>query len=235
LVNNGQINLIRFSGHQARFDEGCAYYHLNSTMPTIKEISEFCRINLASTARLRISCFKYPPSAITYTSMEIFPYTIDTTPVSLMLSTQPFTPPLEVTTAGIKTINYIKYHQMLHQATEAGYWDQILYDEKHQLLETGRANIYFYIDSEWYTPESNIIKGTIRALLVKKGVVKPRKLTIFDLQDVSVIAVSNALNSIREVHKVEKMPKEIVWLQKNPNISQKIVEKLNQLLEKDSF
>ncbi len=117
--------------------------------------------------------------------------------------------PRDIKTAGIKTLEYTLYHKATQLALKHQLWDLLLYDSTNQFLETGRSNIYFYFvqEQEWRTPPKNVVHGTIRQILINSKKVKCKPIFKTDMAQIGAIAVSNALNGVREVKELQ----ETVW------------------------
>ncbi|AZY53573.1 aminotransferase class IV family protein [Bordetella avium] len=74
-------------------------------------------------------------------------------------------------------------------------FDMIFLNEKGQLCEGSRSNIYLQLDGQWYTPpmECGLLAGVQRAALLEAGEVREHVLEVRDLRDAQAIRLSNAL------------------------------------------
>ncbi len=193
--------------HYERFEKGLHYFNIRKEkekIPTQEDLALLCKINIANTARLRISCYKIKDTGEIHCIVEIFPYTRDQSEIHLLLASKPFEPPREVKKAGIKTLNYIAYKKSFEEANRKGYWAEILYDHENNILETGKANLYLNIQGEWATPKSNIIEGTYRAKIIQEKGIQLRDIKVEELSHAEEIAVSNALIGFQNVKSIAK-------------------------------
>ena len=100
----------------------------------------------------------------------------------------------------LKTLSWMKnvLENRLNKETD----DVILFNDKHEILETTRANVYFVKDNTIYTPKSPmILPGIIRQFLLtnqeKIGYdIVERPITFDELADFDEIFLSNALRGI---------------------------------------
>ncbi|MCP5049540.1 MAG: aminotransferase class IV, partial [bacterium] len=196
LIKNGKPQHLE--NHWRRLKKGMEYYGVKPVLPGEGEINRFIQLNMAVDARLRLSvAVTGPGENDTDTLMELFPYPIIHEPVELMVSGEPFEPG-EIVNYGIKPLDYENYRQATARAQDNGYWDTILVDGDSHILETGRANIYIYLD-QWYTPDTGCVRGTVREMLISNGLVVPKSLTLRDLRQAKAVGVSNALTGILQV------------------------------------
>ncbi len=71
----------------------------------------------------------------------------------------------------IKSFNYLKNHLAYEEALSEGFDDYIFINEKNEIVETTKANIFFLNkNNKWLTPslESGCLAGIIRKKLIKE-------------------------------------------------------------------
>ena len=106
----------------------------------------------------------------------------------------------------LKTLSWMKnvLENRLNKDTD----DVLLYNERHEILETTRANVYFIKDNVIHTPKSPVIlPGIVRQFVInnqeKLGYkVIERSITSDELADFDEIFLSNALRGIFFVNKI---------------------------------
>ena len=77
-------------------------------------------------------------------------------------------------------------------ATHSNYDDVII--EKHgYLTDTTIANIAFFNGSQWFTPKKPLLQGTMRAQLLKNGIIRTKDIRMEDLNQYSQVALINAM------------------------------------------
>ncbi|MBO1016245.1 aminotransferase class IV family protein [Achromobacter sp. SD115] len=86
-----------------------------------------------------------------------------------------------------KTIEWLPSHPHI--------FDLLYLNERGELCEGSRSNVYLRLDSDWYTPpvDSGCLPGVQRAELLETGQVEERVLTLADLHAAEEIRLSNAL------------------------------------------
>ncbi len=80
-------------------------------------------------------------------------------------------------------------------ATHATYFDQIYMNERNELCEGSRSNIYLQMDGTWLTPplHSGLLAGTMRARLLSQGLAQEAVLHFNDLPHAQAVRLSNGL------------------------------------------
>ncbi|MFM7009741.1 MAG: aminotransferase class IV [Betaproteobacteria bacterium] len=80
-------------------------------------------------------------------------------------------------------------------ATHGTYFDQIYVNERNELCEGSRSNIYLHMDGKWLTPplHSGLLGGTMRARLLSTGLAQEAVLHINDLPHAQAVRLSNGL------------------------------------------
>ncbi|AKQ57088.1 aminotransferase class IV family protein [Bordetella hinzii] len=74
-------------------------------------------------------------------------------------------------------------------------FDMVFFNEKGQLCEGSRSNLYLLLRGQWYTPpvECGLLPGVQRAELLEAGQVRERVLEVDDLRRAEGLRLSNAL------------------------------------------
>ena len=72
-------------------------------------------------------------------------------------------------------------------------YDDIIIEKNGLLTDTTIANIAFFDGSEWITPKTPLLRGTIREKLVNRGFLIPKDINSDDLKHFSNFALMNAM------------------------------------------
>jgi branched-subunit amino acid aminotransferase/4-amino-4-deoxychorismate lyase len=85
-----------------------------------------------------------------------------------------------------KHFPYADRFALIDAATDEGFHDSILFNEKNEITETAVSNLVFYIEGEWVTPpiSSGILPGVIRAISVENCGVKVRPIHVSEIPEV---------------------------------------------------
>ncbi len=99
-----------------------------------------------------------------------------------------------------KTTCYIFNVLVKKEAIKNNLYDNIILNENDELTETSSANIYLKIEGKLYTfpISSGILPGSIRQILIDKGIVKIKKLYLKDIFKAEKIYISNAIIGFKE-------------------------------------
>lgn len=94
-----------------------------------------------------------------------------------------------------KTVSRLSYYLAQHEAEAGGFWDALLLNERGEITETGKANVFFLLENELLTPplSSGILPGIMRRVLLKSGLAMERTLCPDDLRRASAGFVTNSL------------------------------------------
>lgn len=86
-------------------------------------------------------------------------------------------------------------------STHPAYFDQIFVNERAELCEGSRSNIYLLSDGVWLTPalHCGLLGGTMRARLLQSGQVQEAVLLLSDIPDAQATRLSNGLRGWFEV------------------------------------
>ncbi len=82
-----------------------------------------------------------------------------------------------------------------------GVFDLLFLNERGELCEGSRSNVYLRLGDNWFTPAvtSGCLPGVQRAELLATGMAEERVLTLADLHAADGVRVSNALRGWRDV------------------------------------
>ncbi len=80
-------------------------------------------------------------------------------------------------------------------STHSAYFDQIYLNERQELCEGSRSNIYLRLQNVWLTPPltSGLLGGTMRKRLLSSGLVQEHVLHLSDVPHAQAIRLSNGL------------------------------------------
>ena len=97
-----------------------------------------------------------------------------------------------------KSTNRDEINQLLLQKQNN---DDIIITQNESLKDTSIANIALYIDNIWFTPTNPLLKGTMRAKLIKEKKIFERELRVDDLKIASKFAIMNAMIGFYEIQR----------------------------------
>jgi para-aminobenzoate synthetase / 4-amino-4-deoxychorismate lyase len=90
-----------------------------------------------------------------------------------------------------------QYDRAWQMAEERGAFDMLFFNERDELTEGGRSNIFVNIDGRWWTPPvtAGLLPGVMRAVILEdpSWMSAERTLTRKDLEGASELIVCNAL------------------------------------------
>ena len=94
-----------------------------------------------------------------------------------------------------KTSARAVYNKALGEAKAAGLFDYLFCNEKGELTEGSRSNLFILLDNQWYTPPLNcgLLAGVQRSVLLDELRAQERVLYREDLVQAKEIIVCNAL------------------------------------------
>lgn len=220
LVEKGRV--INYENHLKRMNKGLSHYKLDiSILPKLEEINRLLYLNLAENARLKIAVLVEDEIKVI---MEVQPYNKIEGPYTLLFPDQSIeleSSELEILEQGLKPLNYHKYRSETELALKLGYWDTVIH-RGNNILETGRANIYFNINDQWYTPDKSVVQGTIRKKLIEEKRVISKSISINEMNKVIGISVSNALIGIVPVKEIIKTDGPVMWKSKIINLNDEL-------------
>ncbi len=82
---------------------------------------------------------------------------------------------------------------------ERGNCDDILIIKNKRITDTSSANIVFFREGKWYTPESPLLHGTKREKLLDEGIIIAEDITIAEIKNFSKASLINAMIDIGEI------------------------------------
>ncbi len=100
-----------------------------------------------------------------------------------------------------KTTNRKLYDTELKKAKKQGFFDVIFLNEKNQLTEGARTNLFLSVGGNLYTPslESGLLPGVLREYLLAKKKVRQKDLYINDLYQTDEIFIGNSVRGLLPV------------------------------------
>ena len=78
-------------------------------------------------------------------------------------------------------------------------YDQFILIKNNLITDTTISNLAFFTGSEWLTPKYPLLKGTKRAELIDKGILKEANIHKYDLPYFKKIAMLNAIIGFQEI------------------------------------
>ncbi len=119
-------------------------------------------------------------------------------PVKILLSDRPM--PADDPMLAHKTSLRHAYDEGWRQAEAAGAFDMLFFNDRGELTEGGRSNVFLRIEGRWLTPplSSGLLPGVMRAVLLDDPAWAAREqvLTRHDLYRAEAICLCNALRGV---------------------------------------
>lgn len=120
------------------------------------------------------------------------------TPVGLLLAPDPMSS--NNTWLQHKTTDRARYDQAWRQAEQHGAFDMLFFNERDELTEGARSNVFVKLNGRWYTPpiQAGALPGVMRAVLLEDTSLGASVRTIAreDLLNAQDILVCNALRGV---------------------------------------
>lgn len=93
------------------------------------------------------------------------------------------------------------YDRELARVMAAGHFDAVFVNEKGELTEGARSNIFVEKAGEWLTPpvEAGVLDGVLRRRLIREGRARVARLTAADLQQADALYMGNGLRGLVRV------------------------------------
>lgn len=108
--------------------------------------------------------------------------------------------PREIRTLRLITDNDIDYSykstdrsRLSALASEKGICDEVLIVRNGLITDTSYTNVAVFINGEWLTPRTPLLKGTRRAYLLDKGLIKEADIHPEDINESTEIMLFNAM------------------------------------------
>jgi para-aminobenzoate synthetase / 4-amino-4-deoxychorismate lyase len=96
-----------------------------------------------------------------------------------------------------KTTHRAEYDRGWREAEARGGFDMLFFNERDELTEGGRSNVFVKLDGRWWTPplDAGLLPGVMRQVLLDDAGfgARERVLTIRDVRDAEALLVCNAL------------------------------------------
>ncbi len=115
-------------------------------------------------------------------------------PVRLLLATAPL-PAADSLLLGHKTSLRPSYDAAIRAAQAQGAFDCLFFNDRGELTEGGRCNVFVKLEGRWFTPPltAGLLPGVMRAKLLADLDARERTLTMADLGHTQDLLVCNAL------------------------------------------
>ena len=122
------------------------------------------------------------------------------TPVSIMLS-EALTRFSGSPVARLKSLSYLESKLLAAEAEQAGLYESIALNERGQLTEGSRTNLFLVIGDSVVTPPvaDGLLPGTVREQLLRHAGVRERSLDIQDLMTADAAFLTNALVEVTPI------------------------------------
>jgi len=95
---------------------------------------------------------------------------------------------------GYKYARRSELEELFHQREDC---DDILVIKKGCVSDSFYANVVFWNGKEWMTPDTPLLPGTMRASLLRKGVIRECRITPEDLAGYRKLKLINAMNDLQ--------------------------------------
>ena len=96
-----------------------------------------------------------------------------------------------------KTSNRARYDAAWQEAERQGAFDMLFFNERGELTEGGRSNVFVKLDGHWYTPplEAGVLPGVMRGVLLEDPELATRERIILreELKRAQAVLLCNAL------------------------------------------
>jgi len=100
------------------------------------------------------------------------------------------------------TYKYLDRTGLAAQFARRGNSDDVLIAVNGCITDSYYANVAFRKGDHWYTPDSPLLKGTMRASLLDQGILKETRITTGDLESYDEVRLINALNTLEEASSI---------------------------------
>jgi para-aminobenzoate synthetase/4-amino-4-deoxychorismate lyase len=94
-----------------------------------------------------------------------------------------------------KTTSREEYDRAWREAESLGAFDMLFFNERGELTEGGRSNVFVRLDGRWSTPplDAGLLPGVMRGVLIEELDAEERTLTREDLNRAETLMICNAL------------------------------------------
>ncbi len=76
--------------------------------------------------------------------------------------------------------------------------DDIIIIKNGKLTDASYANLAFFDGREWFTPSTPLLKGTMRSMLIDKGLLKEADISVPDLSSYSRVRLINSMMNLED-------------------------------------
>ena len=99
-----------------------------------------------------------------------------------------------------KSTSRAEYDRAWHQAEAKGAFDMLFFNDRGELTEGGRSNVFVKLDGRWYTPplSAGLLPGVMRQVLLEDASMQAceRTITRADLLRAEALVICNALRGV---------------------------------------
>ncbi len=178
--------------HLARLVTSAAHFGFSCDEAQIREQLALACTQLADNGAYRMRLSLSPTGKIAVSHAPLMPLT---TPVRLLLSDTQMA--LDDHFLKHKTSLRRAYDQGWQQAEAVGAFDSIFCNERGEITEGGRSNLFIKLRGCWFTPplSAGLLPGVMRSVMLEDQSLNASEcsLTLEDLQSAEEVAVCNAL------------------------------------------
>ena len=111
---------------------------------------------------------------------------------------------LKIVNADIEYDYKYENRETLNSLKVEGY-DEVVIIKNGYVTDTTISNLAFFDGKEWFTPNTPLLKGTKRAELLEKGIIKEKEIKLKDIKSYKKIAMMNAILGFYEVGGIESL------------------------------
>ena len=90
-------------------------------------------------------------------------------------------------------------HQIEKLKKECSSTDDILITQNGAICDTSYCNVAFCSNGQWFTPESYLLNGTKRQILLDSLIITPKEIYVEDIPDYKEVCLFNAMIEFGEV------------------------------------
>jgi 4-amino-4-deoxychorismate lyase len=98
------------------------------------------------------------------------------------------------------SLKYQDRSKLEHLFRYRGTCDEVLITIQGIITDTSYSNVVLYDGNSWYTPETPLLEGTQRALLLDAGRIRTAKIQINELGDFPKLVLINAMVEFEPEH-----------------------------------
>ncbi|PVX98065.1 aminodeoxychorismate synthase component I [Paraburkholderia unamae] len=184
--------------HLARLAASAAWLGFPCDVEALRaRIDETCAAFADESAPHRVRLALGKSGAATFTSAPLAPLAHDT--VGVLLAPDHGFAPIESADALLlrKTTRRAEFDRAWREAEAQGGFDMLFFNERGELTEGGRSNVFVKLEGAWWTPPlaSGVLPGVMRGVLLDDASfgAKERVLTREDVLNAEALLITNAL------------------------------------------